>query len=159
MADALFDTTTVDIEAREPQQEKTYLLKATATVPYFQGFLILYSEGKDEAESEEEGKPLPPLAKGEDLRLLGLFPEQHFTQPPPRYNEATLVKALEENGIGRPSTYAPIISTLKQRGYVERKEGRFYPLEIGLVVNDVLVEHFPIIFNIGFTAQMEEKVG
>ena len=158
MADALFDTTAVDIEAREPKKGKTYILKATATVPHFQGFLILYSEGKDEAESEEEGKALPSLAKGEELRLLGLFPEQHFTQPPPRYNEATLVKTLEEMGIGRPSTYAPTISTLRQRGYVERKDGKFYPLEIGLVVSDVLVQHFPAIIDTGFTAKMEERL-
>jgi len=158
MADAQFNTTSADIEAREPEQGKTYFLKATATVPYFLGFLILYSEGKDEAEGEEEGKALPPLAIGNDLRLLGLFPEQHFTQPPPRYNEATLVKALEENGIGRPSTYAPIISTLRQRGYIERKEARLYPLEIGIVVNDALVEHFPAIINTAFTAKMEERL-
>ncbi|HJX70069.1 MAG TPA: type I DNA topoisomerase [Dehalococcoidia bacterium] len=157
MTDALFDATTVNIEAKESQEGKIYLLKATTSVPHFLGFLTLYSEGKDEPEGKED-KALPPLVKGEKLRLLELFPEQHFTQPPPRYNEATLVKALEENGIGRPSTYAPTISTLRQRGYVERKEGRFYPLEIGLVVSDVLVEHFPRIVDIGFTAQMEEQL-
>lgn len=158
IADAIFDTTALDIEATEPQQGKTYILKANASVPHFIGFLILYSEGKDEVESEEEGKALPPLAKGEELRLLELFTDQHFTQPSPRYSEATLVKALEEMGIGRPSTYAPIISTLRQRGYVERKDGRFYPLDIGLVVSDVLVEHFPTIIDTGFTAQMEERL-
>ncbi len=159
MTSALFDTTTVEIEAKETQEGKIYLLKATGSVPHFLGFLILYSEGKDEAESEEEGKaPLPPLAEGDKLRLLGLLPEQHFTQPPPPYNEATLVKALEQNGIGRPSTYAPIISTLRQRGYVERKNGKFHPLEIGFVVSDLLVEHFPRIVDIGFTAQMEEQL-
>ncbi|MFC1925846.1 type I DNA topoisomerase [Chloroflexota bacterium] len=158
MADALFETTAVDIEAREPQQGKTYILKATASVPHFQGFLILYSEGKDEAESEEEGKALPPMAKDNELQLKKLFPEQHFTQPPPRYNEATLVKIMEEKGIGRPSTYAPIISTIQKRGYVERKEGRFHPLDLGLVVNDSLIEHFPRLFDIGFTAQMEEHL-
>jgi len=159
MAAALFDTTAVDIEAKEPQEGKIYILKATGSVLYFSGFLTLYSEGKDEAEEEEKDKaPLPPLADGEELRLIDLFPQQHFTQPPPCYNEATLVKALEERGIGRPSTYAPIISTLRQRGYVERKDGRFHPLSLGFVVNDLLVEHFPQIVDIGFTAQMEEQL-
>jgi len=159
MAAALFDTTAVDIEAKEPQEGKTYFLKATGSVLYFSGFLTLYSEGKDEAEEEEKDKaPLPPLAEGEELRLIDLFPQQHFTQPPPCYNEATLVKALEERGIGRPSTYAPIISTLRQRGYVERKDGRFHPLSLGFVVNDLLVEHFPQIVDVGFTAQMEEQL-
>ena len=159
MAAALFDTTAVDIEAKEPQEGKIYILKATGSVLYFSGFLTLYSEGKDEAEEEEKDKaPLPPLAEGEELRLIDLFPQQHFTQPPPCYNEATLVKALEERGIGRPSTYAPIISTLRQRGYVERKDGRFHPLSLGFVVNDLLVEHFPQIVDIGFTAQMEEQL-
>lgn len=161
MAAALFDVTAVDIGAKEPQEGKVYLLKATGSVLHFPGFLILYSEGKDEAEEEEKDKdkaPLPPLTEGEELQLLDLFPQQHFTEPPPRYNEATLVRALEERGIGRPSTYAPIISTLRQRGYVERKNGRFYPLDIGFVVNDSLVEHFPRIVDIGFTAQMEEQL-
>ncbi|TET87992.1 MAG: type I DNA topoisomerase [Dehalococcoidia bacterium] len=159
MAAALFDTTAVDIEAKEPQEGKIYILKATGSVLYFSGFLTLYSEGKDEAEDEEKAKaPLPPLAEGAELRLIDLFPQQHFTQPPPCYNEATLVKALEERGIGRPSTYAPIISTLRQRGYVERKDGRFHPLSLGFVVNDLLVEHFPQIVDIGFTAQMEEQL-
>jgi DNA topoisomerase-1 len=165
MAAALLDVTTVDIEAKEPQVDKTlregkvYLLKATGSVLHFPGFLILYSEGKDEAEEEEKDKaPLPPLAEGEKLQLLDLFPQQHFTEPPPRYNEATLVKALEERGIGRPSTYAPIISTLRQRGYVERENGRFHPLDLGFVVNDSLVKHFPQIVDIGFTAQMEEQL-
>jgi len=159
MADALFDTTTIEIEAKEPQEGRSYILKATGSIPHFLGFLILYSEGRDEVESEEEGKaPLPAITKGDELRFLDLFPEQHFTQPPPRYNEATLVKALEEKGIGRPSTYAPIISTLRERGYVERKEGRFHPLELGLVVNDLLVGHFSEIVNIDFTARMEEQL-
>jgi DNA topoisomerase-1 len=158
MAAALFDTTTVDIEATS-QQRGIYLLRATGSVPKFLGFLTLYSEGKDEAESDEEGrKTLPDLAAGEGLLLLHLFPEQHFTQPPPRYNEATLVKSLEERGIGRPSTYAPIISTIQRRGYVQRKEGRFYPQEVGLVVSGLLAEHFPDIVNLDFTAQMEDRL-
>ncbi|MBM4462639.1 MAG: type I DNA topoisomerase [Chloroflexi bacterium] len=160
MAAAVFDTTAVDIEAKQPQESKVYILKATGSILHFPGFLVLYSEGKDEAEGEEEaGAGLPPLDEGERLRLLDVLPEQHFTQPPPRFNEATLVKALEERGIGRPSTYAPIISTLRRRDYVERKrDGRFYPLEMGFVVNDLLVQHFPNIVDTGFTAKLEEQL-
>jgi len=153
MSPALLDTTSVDIEAKN---EKSYLLRATSSLIKFPGFTILYSEGKDEAEAEGGKKPLPELAKGESLKLLALFPEQHFTQPPPRYTEATLVKALEERGIGRPSTYAPILSTIKERGYVERADGRFQPLELGFVVSELLTEHFPDIVDLGFTAQMED---
>jgi DNA topoisomerase-1 len=122
----------------------------------FPGFTILYSEGRDEAEDEKGKGLLPELAMSDPLELLGLFPEQHFTQPPPRYNEATLVKALEERGIGRPSTYAPILSTIQERGYVEKDRGRFRPMELGLLVSDILSEHFPTIVDLGFTAQMEE---
>jgi len=160
MAAAIFDTTNVDIEARAAQDGDIYALKATGSVLRFPGFMVLYSEGKDEAGGEEEGRTsLPPLDEGEQLRLLEVFPEQHFTQPPPRYNVATLVKALEERGIGRPSTYAPIISTLRRRGYVDRKrDGRFYPLELGMLVSDLLTEHFPDIVDVGFTAQMEAQL-
>lgn len=159
MAAAQFDTTALDIEALEPDHVKTYLLKASGSVPHFLGFLVLYSEGKDDVEADENGKkPLPVLNQEDPLRLLGLFPDQHFTQPPPRYNEATLVKALEERGIGRPSTYAPIISTLRRRNYVERKSGRFQPLELGMIVNDLLVEHFPTIVDIQFTAHLEKEL-
>ena len=160
MANALFDTTSVDIEAKASDSGKTYVLRATGTVPHFLGFLVLYSEGKDDTgNSDEEGKSrLPPLTEGEALRLLNLLTEQHFTEPPPRYNEATLVKALEEMGVGRPSTYAPIIGTLRRRAYVETKEGRFYPLDLGVTVNNALVAHFPKIVDTGFTAQMEEEL-
>jgi len=152
MSPALLDTTSVDIEAKN---EKTYLLRATSSVIRFPGFTIIYSEGRDDTEEERRG-PLPDLAKGEPLELLDLLPEQHFTQPPPRYTEATLVKALEERGIGRPSTYAPILSTIQERGYVERANGRFQPLELGFLVSDLLIDHFPNIVDLGFTAQMEE---
>ncbi len=152
MSPALLDTTSVDIEAKN---EKSYLLRATSSIIKFPGFTVLYSEGKDDAQEERSGL-LPPLEKGESLELLALFPEQHFTQPPPRYTEATLVKALEERGIGRPSTYAPILSTIQERGYVERADGRFQPLELGLVVSELLAEHFPDIVDLGFTAQMED---
>jgi len=153
MAPALVDTTSVDIEAKG---EKSYLLRATSSVTKFPGFTILYSEGQDEAEDEKGKGPLPELVKGEPLELLGLSPEQHFTQPPPRYTEATLVKALEERGIGRPSTYAPILATLQERGYVTRDGGRLCPLELGFLVSDLLSEHFPDIVDLRFTAQMEK---
>ncbi|MBE0415491.1 MAG: type I DNA topoisomerase [Dehalococcoidia bacterium] len=152
MSPALLDTTSVDIEAKG---EKAYLLRATTSVIKFPGFTILYIEGKDEEDEAQKGA-LPELAEGERLKLLGLLPEQHFTQPPPRYTEATLVKALEERGIGRPSTYAPILSIVQERGYVARDGGRFCPLELGFLVSDILCEHFPDIVDLGFTAQMEE---
>jgi DNA topoisomerase-1 len=101
---------------------------------------------------------LPPLGTGEDLDLLRLLPEQHFTQPPPRYTEAALVKALEERGIGRPSTYAPTIATVLARGYAATEEKKLVPTELGLIVNDLLVEHFPHVFDVGFTSQMEEEL-
>ena len=155
MSPTILDTTSIDIEARDG---KSYLLRAKSSVVKFPGFAILYSEGKDEAEDEKAENPLPDLVKGESLNLLGLSPEQHFTQPPPRYSEATLVKALEERGIGRPSTYAPTLSTIQDRSYVERIDGRFHPLELGFVVTDILIEHFPDVVDLGFTAQMEEEL-
>ena len=160
MAAAQFDTTSVDIEAAAPSTSKIYILKAAGSVPHFLGFLVLYSEGKDDANGngEDAKSRLPSLTEGEKLKLLNVLPDQHFTEPPPRYNEATLVKALEEKGIGRPSTYAPIIGTLRQRGYVNTKEGRFHPLELGETVNTVLVAHFPSIVDASFTAHMEEEL-
>jgi DNA topoisomerase-1 len=155
MASALVETTSVDIEARGPGSR--YLLRATSSTVKFPGFTILYNEGRDEA-AEEPAKLLPELAKGDPLDLRGLFPQQHFTQPQPRYTEATLIKALEENGIGRPSTYAPILSVVQARGYVQKVDGRFHPLQIGLIVNDLLTEHFPDIVDLGFTAQMERQL-
>jgi DNA topoisomerase-1 len=154
MAAAVFDNTTIDIEAKNHQE---YLLRTSASVNTFPGFMTLYSEGKDEA--EEEGKiTLPKLAKGDTLNLLGVLPEQRFTQPPPRYTEATLVKTLEQYGIGRPSTYAPTISTIQDRGYVDKDKGVFKPTELGMVTNDLLVQHFPDIINIQFTAEMEKEL-
>ena len=122
MASAVFDVTTVEVEARPPAApEDRFLFRASGSRLKFPGFLALYSEGRDDAEADEsERQPLPPLQAGEPLDLLALRPEQHFTQPPPRYTEATLVKALEERGIGRPSTYAPILATIQERGYVQR---------------------------------------
>jgi DNA topoisomerase-1 len=122
--------------------------------------MIVYMEGKDEGEAEdEEGKKaLPPLEANEELDLIKLLPEQHITSPPPRYTEATLVKALEEYGIGRPSTYAPTLSTIQDRGYVERIDKRLKATEIGFIVNDLLVKHFPSIVDLGFTADMEGQL-
>ena len=154
MAAALFDNTTVDIEAKN---HRGYLLRTAASVNTFPGFMTLYSESKDEV--EEEGKSsLPRLEKGDELKLLGIHPEQRFTQPPPRYTEATLVKTLEQNGIGRPSTYAPTISTIQEREYVGKDKGVFQPTELGMAVNDLLVQHFPDIINVKFTADMENEL-
>jgi DNA topoisomerase-1 len=155
MAAALFDNTTVDIEAKD---HRDYLLRTAASVNTFPGFITLYSEGKDEAEEEGGKNILPHLEKGEELRLLGLFPEQRFTQPPPRYTEATLVKTLEQYGIGRPSTYAPTISTIQERDYVLKTKGVFQPTELGMAVNDFLIQYFPDIINIQFTADMENEL-
>jgi len=155
MASALFAVTTIDVEAEN--KETSYLLRTSSSVNTFPGFIILYSESKDDAE-EEKKVILPSLSKGDTLELIELFSEQKFTQPPPRYTEATLVRTLEQNGIGRPSTYAPILSTIQERGYVTKEKGYFKPTEIGYVVNDLLTEHFNDIVDIKFTARMEEEL-
>jgi DNA topoisomerase-1 len=154
MAAALFDNTTVDIAA---DNHTSYLLRTATSVNTFPGFITLYSEGKDEAEEEGKGS-LPHLEKGDKLKLLGVFPEQRFTQPPPRYTEATLVKALEQWGIGRPSTYAPTLSTIQEREYVVKVSGSFQPTELGTAVNELLTKYFPDIVNIKFTASMENEL-
>jgi DNA topoisomerase-1 len=154
MAAALFNNTTVDIEAKDHDD---YLLRTAVSVNTFPGFMTLYSEGKDEAE-EIEKTPLPALEKGETLELRGIFLEQRFTQPPPRYTEATLVKTLEQWGIGRPSTYAPTISTIQDREYVHKVKGSFQPTELGMAVNDLLTRYFPDIINVQFTAGMENEL-
>ncbi len=160
----------------ETLETPAYLFRASGSRVRFPGFLSVYEEGRDEngakarpseparsaddsqAPEDIESGWLPALRQGELLDLLALLPEQHFTQPPPRYTEASLVKALEENGIGRPSTYAPIMSTIQERGYVEQREKRLHPTELGFVVNDQLVQHFPDVFDVGFTARMEEAL-
>jgi len=157
MAAATFDNTTVDIEAGRPRARTVYLLRTSSSVNTFDGFMTLYIEGRDEAE-EKTGGSLPPLKKDDKLRLIDIFTEQRFTQPPPRFTEATLIKMLEQWGIGRPSTYAPILSTIQDRDYVEKSGGKFQPTKLGLVVNDLLAKHFPEIVNIEFTAQMEEEL-
>jgi DNA topoisomerase-1 len=157
MAAATFNNTTVDIEARRPKARTVYLLRTSSSINTFDGFMVVYIEGRDEAE-EETGRKLPPLKKDDKLKLIDIFAEQRFTQPPPRFTEATLIKTLEQWGIGRPSTYAPILSTIQERDYVEKDSGRFKPTKLGFVVNDLLTQHFPEIVNIEFTAQMEEKL-
>src|SRR5437870_2206498 len=154
MMPALFDQTTIDIQAGR------FMFRATGSVQKFDGFLKVYQEGRDEkTEEDEDERTLPLLSKGETLSLNKIEPEQHFTEPPPRYTEATLVKALEEKGIGRPSTYAAIMTTIQDREYVEKKEGRFHPTALGKTVNDVLIEGgFDDLFNESYTARMEEEL-
>ncbi len=155
MAAAVMDTTSVDINAGNPTVDMPYLFRATGSAVRFPGFLRVY---EDIRKREEQAAALPPLRRDEILDLLRLVPEQHFTKPPPRYSEATLVRALEEYGIGRPSTYAPILSTIQDRGYVQLAEKRFRPTRLGFVVNDLLVDHFGEIINVDFTAHMEEDL-
>ncbi len=158
MADAVLDSVAVDIDGRTQDGSRTYHLRATASVVRFPGFRQVYEEAKDDNEPVEQQSPLPDLEAGDRLRLNEVKPEQHFTEPPPRYTEATLVKALEENGIGRPSTYASIMSTIQDRGYVERIERQLRPTELGFVVSDFLTEQFPNFVDLKFTAELEEEL-
>lgn len=157
MAAAIYDNTTIDIAAKGKASARDYNFRTSNSVNRFPGFTALYIEEKDQAD-EEKSSVLPPLEKGDALRLLELIPEQHFTQPPPRFTEATLVKTLEQYGIGRPSTYAPTISTIQEREYVAKSGGYFKPTELGTTVNDILRQHFPDIVDIDFTARMEEEL-
>jgi DNA topoisomerase-1 len=165
MAPAVFDSTTVDIAAgrKLPEQIKRdtavpYVFRATGSVLRFPGFLAVYNVSLDEGEDDEDKEALlPPLNEGEVLRLLALLPLQHWTQPPPRYTEASLVKELERLGIGRPSTYAPTIATVVEREYVQAVEKKLVPTMLGTVVNDLLVQHFPDIVDYNFTSQMEQQ--
>jgi len=171
MESAVFDTTTADIEAGN------YTFRASGAVIKFPGWLSVYQNGGAAEPAKEEGAPeppaegeeasldeaegsgvLPPLSEGQKLELLNLDPAQHFTQPPPKFTEAMLVKALEENGIGRPSTYASILATIQNREYVEKDKGRFTPTELGMLVTDLLVTSFPDIIDIEYTAKMEEEL-
>jgi DNA topoisomerase I len=155
---AVFDQTTVDIDAKNGGE--VFWFRVTGSVLKFDGFLRVYEEskeGKDE-EDEELKHKLPALEAGEKLTLKELKPEQHFTEPPPRFNEASLVKELEERGIGRPSTYAAILTTIQERQYVQKLGGKFTPTEIGLVVTDLLVENFRDIFDLQYTARLEEEL-
>ncbi len=155
MNPAIFDQTTIDIQAGP-----RYLFRATGSVLKFNGFLAVYEEGKDEKDEDddEQGRSLPLVQEGERLKLNKLTPDQHFTEPPPRFTEATLVKVLEEKGIGRPSTYASIMTVIQDREYVARKEGRFLPTELGFIVNDLLVDSFEGLFNVTYTAHMEQEL-
>ncbi|HLK49010.1 MAG TPA: type I DNA topoisomerase [Bryobacteraceae bacterium] len=159
MMPALFDQTTIDVGAKG-KNGTDYLFRATGSVLKFEGFLKVYQEGKDTSDEEDEELKhrLPAVAEGEVLRFRSIKPEQHFTEPPPRYNEATLVKKLESDGVGRPSTYASILSTIQEREYVKKEGGRFFPTELGMVVTDLLLESFDDIFDVKYTARMEEEL-
>ena len=158
MNPAVFDQTTVDIDAKSTNE--TFWFRVTGSVMKFDGFLKVYEESKDSKDEEDEElkHKLPALEAGQKLTLKSLNPEQHFTEPPPRYNEASLVKELEERGIGRPSTYATILSTIQERQYAQKIGGKFTPTEIGLVVTDLLVENFKDIFDFQYTARLEEEL-
>jgi DNA topoisomerase-1 len=157
---AVFDQTTVDIDAKAKTSNDVYWFRVTGSVLKFDGFLKVYEESKDgkDEEDEELKHKLPALDAGQKLTLKELKPEQHFTEPPPRFNEASLVKELEERGIGRPSTYAAILTTIQERQYVQKIGGKFTPTEIGLVVTDLLVENFRDIFDLQYTARLEEEL-
>jgi DNA topoisomerase-1 len=159
MMPALYDQTTIDVSAKGNNGDD-YLFRATGSVEKFDGFRKVYKEGKDQLdeEDEEEKHHLPLVTEGESLRFKAIRPEQHFTEPPPRYNEATLVKRLESDGVGRPSTYASILSTIQEREYVKKDGGRFTPTELGMVVTDLLLESFDDIFDVTYTARMEAEL-
>ena len=161
MADALIDVTSVDINAvpAGAAAQDTFLFRSTSSHLRFPGFRAVYYETRDDGVDEDaDTRALPELIAGEGLNLLDLLPEQHFTEPPARYTEATLVKALEENGIGRPSTYAPILSTLTDRGYIDKLGRALKPTQLGRDVNELLVGYFPDVVDLKFTAQMEEEL-
>jgi len=154
MTPAVYDTTAIDFEI------KKYLFRATGSVMVFDGFHVLYFDTKEAGEEEtfEDLAPVPALAKGDEAAVKGITPNQHFTEPPPRFSEASLVKELEADGIGRPSTYSSIISTLRDRGYVSMESRRFHPTDLGETVTKVMVSRFPDIFNVEFTSQMETEL-
>lgn len=159
MEAAVFDTISVDILGKSQKHE--YSLRSTGSTLKFKGFLLVYEEAQDEdlkSEDSDNVKIPAGLKEGQPQKLIRLDPQQHFTQPPPRYTEASLVQVLEENGIGRPSTYAPILSTIQARGYVVREAKRLVPTETGFLVNDLLVDYFPGIVDTRFTATMEEDL-
>ena len=157
MSSAILDHTTVDVAARQ------YIFRATGAVMRFPGFTALYEESqaesaRPETDAEAHNRLLPPLVVGQEVQVTSLAPNQHFTQPPPRFTEASLVSELEKLGIGRPSTYASILGTLRERRYVEDQERRLTPTELGTTVNALLVESFPDLLNVQFTAQLEDKL-
>lgn len=151
MASAVLDTVTADL------QNGDVFFRATGSQVKFPGFMKLYIEGSDD-QKEEKDKLLPPMEKGDIVKSLNIEPKQHFTQPPPRFSEARLVKTMEEIGIGRPSTYAPTLDTIQKRGYVTLDNKRFVPTELGEIVHSLVLEFFPDIINIEFTAKMEHDL-
>ena len=161
MSDALFDSTTVDVLAPGTSSGDGYIFRAKGSVLKFAGFRAVYMETRDDVAAngdDDETDPLPELERGDAIDARSLAPQQHFTQPPPRYSEPTLIKALEEQGIGRPSTYAPIIGTIMARDYVRKQQGRFVPTKLGKAVTGLLTAHFPDVMDIGFTARVEEEL-
>jgi DNA topoisomerase-1 len=158
MSEARYDAVNVDIKADYSRTKDSYLLKASSSKVKFAGYTVVYATTKEDGEPDDSSVNLPDLAKGEDLKFIDIYSQQKFTEPPPRYNEATLIKALEQKGIGRPSTYAPIISTIQDREYVYKENGRFKPGNIGTIVNGILVEHFPNIVDLNFTAKIEDDL-
>jgi DNA topoisomerase-1 len=159
MTPAVFDQTTIEVTAKG-KEGANYLFRATGSVPKFEGFLKVYEEGKDQKDEEDEElkHKLPAVTEGEALKFRSLHPEQHFTEPPPRFTEASLVKELESDGVGRPSTYASILSTIQEREYVRKEGGKFIPTELGMVVTDLLLESFGDLFDVTYTARMEEEL-
>ncbi len=161
MSNALYNTLRVDIDAGLTADDKPYSFRVSGSTIKFMGFLSLYEDARDEdlAPDEDEGRILPEMTVGELLALIQLLPEQHFTQPPPRYTEASLVRTLEEFGIGRPSTFAPTVATIQDREYIEKLDDkRLVPTETGKVVNDLLVQYFPEVMDFQFTAKMEDQL-
>ena len=159
MTPAVFDQTTIEVDAKG-KDGAAYLFRATGSVPKFDGFLKVYEEGKDQKDEEDEElkSRLPAVTEGEALKFKSIEPEQHFTEPPPRFTEATLVKELEADGVGRPSTYASILSTIQDREYARKEGGKFFPTELGMVVTDLLLESFDDLFDAGYTARMEAEL-
>ena len=159
MTPAVFDQTTIEVIAKGKDNAE-YLFRATGSVPKFDGFLKVYEEGKDQKDEDDEElkSKLPAVTEGEVLKFKSLDPEQHFTEPPPRFTEATLVKELEADGVGRPSTYASILSTIQEREYVVKEGGKFKPTELGMVVTDLLLESFNDLFDVTYTARMEAEL-
>ena len=159
MADAILDATAIDIDANDTHSGTVYRFRVTGSVTKFPGFRRLYLEDKDDSDNGKEAEvPLPVVKQGDPLQTHGILPEQHFTQPPPRFSEASLVRALEERGIGRPSTYAPTIATVIDRDYARKDKNRLVPTKLGIAVSELLTQHFPDIMDVGFTARVEEEL-
>lgn len=160
MSSAVYNTLRIEIKAGPESQNMPYLFRVSGSTIKFLGFLALYEDTRDEdaTPDEDEGRILPEMTADEALNLVRLVPNQHFTQPPPRYTEASLVRTLEELGIGRPSTYAPTVSVIQDRDYVEKQDKRLVPTETGKTVNDLLVQYFPDVLDYQFTARMEDQL-